>query len=217
MKRTKIILFVGILFFLFFFFTRCEEEETKTEDTLPIENSTEIIGTKNSYSNQKNRSGKYKETSTPAFSDRLTFTNKEGSKYTLKIEEGELLPDPQSNPILLINLFDINERASMAQIPYLTKLQETYGDRLTVLGIPTNQSMDEEELKAFISMHHINYFISYESNPEALSELFANLLEIDELTAPTTLLYHQGQADSVYEGAVPIEMITHDIVMISKE
>jgi len=211
------ILFVGILLFLFFFLTRCEEGKRKIEATPSIENSTETIDTQNSYSHQKNHSSQHQETSTPPFSDRLTFTNKEGSHYTLEIKEGELLLDPQSNPILLINLFDINERASMAQIPYLTKLQETYGERLTVLGIPTNQSMDKEELKAFIDMHHINYFISYESTPEALSKLFAHLLKIDEFTAPTTLLYHQGQADAVYEGAVPIEMITHDIVMISKE
>lgn len=221
MKRTKIALFIaliiGILFSFSSFFAGCEEKETKTGERLPIENSTQIIGTQNSDINQKNRYGKQKETSKAASPDRVTFTNREGLTYTLMIEEKKLLPDPQSNPVLLINLFDINERASMAQIPYLTKLQETYGDRLTVLGIPANQSMDEEELKAFISMHHINYFISYGSNPEALSDLFAELLEIDGLTAPTTLLYHQGQADSIYEGAVPIEMITHDIVMISKE
>jgi hypothetical protein len=218
-KRIKIALFIGILFSLSFFFARCGEKEKKSDASFPIENSTEIVGGQSTAATQKRSSmqGDKEVTRTPISSERLSFKKRDGSTYTLMIEEGKLLPAPKSKPILLINLFDTYEHASLAQIPYLTKLQETYGDRLTVLGIPTNQSLDEEELKAFISMHEIDYFISYDSDPETLDYLFERLLDIDGLTTPTTLLYHQGETDSVYEGAVPIEMITHDIVMINKE
>jgi hypothetical protein len=218
-KRIKIALFIGILLSLSFFFARCGGKEKKTDAAFPIENSTEIVGTQRKPVTAEKSSVRKEGASahTPVSSERLRFKKKDGSTYTLMIEGGKLLPDPQSKPILLINLFDTYEHASMAQIPYLSSLQETYGDRLTVLGIPTNQSLDEEELKAFISMQKIDYFVSYESNPETLGYLFERLLDIDGLTTPTTLLYHQGQADSVYEGAVPIEMITHDIVMINKE
>ncbi|MGC9351478.1 MAG: TlpA family protein disulfide reductase, partial [Sulfurovum sp.] len=137
--------------------------------------------------------------------------------YTLIMREGKLLPDLKSKPILLINLFDIHDHASAAQVPYLTKLQNKYGNRLTVLGIPTNQTMDEEELRTFIDRHQIDYFISYESSYETLINLFSELLKSDGLTTPTTLLYHQGETGPIYEGAVPVEMITHDILMITKE
>ena len=133
------------------------------------------------------------------------------------MQNGKLLPDPKSKPIVLINLFDINDHASVAQIPYLTKLRNEYGKHLTILGIPTNQSLDEEGLKTFISMHQIDYFISYESSLETIGDIFSEVLDSDNLTTPTTLIYHNGEADAIYEGAVPIEMITHDIVMINKE
>lgn len=219
MKRTKIVLSIGILLSLSFSFTGCGEKEKKTDTAIPIENSTEIVGTEGTPlpAEQSSARQKTKVAHTSVSSDRLRFKKRDGTTYTLMIKEGKLLPDPQSKPILLINLFDTYEHASLAQIPYLSSLQESYGDRLTVLGIPTNQSLDEEELKAFISMNKIDYFISYGSDPETLGDLFERLLDIEGLTTPTTLLYHRGETESLYEGAVPIEMITHDIIMINKE
>ncbi|MDM5272045.1 hypothetical protein PGH07_07625 [Sulfurovum sp. zt1-1] len=221
MKRTKNAIFIGILLCISFSFNGCEEKKTKTDTELPVENSTEIIGAPDTNITQKkmftSTSVKGKPAHKSTTSGSLLFQDRSGKKYTLTIQGGKLLPDTQSKPILLINFFDMNDHDSMAQIPYLTKLQDKYHDRLTVLGIPTNQSIDEENLKAFISMNQIDYFISYDSSHDTLINIFSELLDSDNLTTPTTLLYHKGETDSIYEGAVPIEMITHDILMINKD
>jgi hypothetical protein len=226
-KSTKHLLLIGILFSLPLFFTGCEEKTSDTTATLPVENSTEIIGGQDTEINQNSTTkASLMHSSTEekmlngqksAASDRFIFQKSDGTKFTLMIQGGKLLPDPHSKPVLLINLFDINERASTAQISHLNKLQDEYANRLTVLGIPTNQSMDEDALKAFINQHQIDYFISYENRDQTLIGLFSELLKSEGITTPTTLLYHNGESGRIYEGAVPIEMITHDILMINKE
>ena len=247
MKITKNTLCVGILLCISLSFNGCEDKQTDT--TLPVEDTTEIIGAQDIDKAIKQKkplaqtaiNGKMKKAKTSTASGRLLFVNRDGTKYRLIMQNGKLLPDPKSKPIVLINLFDINDHASVAQIPYLTKLRNEYGKHLTILGIPTNQSLDEEGLskfrarnigiiwlkvrglideeglKTFISMHQIDYFISYESSLETIGDIFSEVLDSDNLTTPTTLIYHNGEADAIYEGAVPIEMITHDIVMINKE
>ncbi|UFH59922.1 hypothetical protein [Sulfurovum mangrovi] len=221
MKRTKNLLLIGILFSLPLFFTGCEEKSSETAATLPVENSTEIVGGQDSYIKksltQSSTEEKMLNDQKSAASDHFIFQKSDGTKFTLMLQDGKLLPDPQSKPILLINLFDINERASIAQISYLNKLQDKYANRLTVLGIPTNQSMDEATLKAFINQQQVDYFISYENRDQRLIGLFSERLSSDGITTPTTLLYHNGESGRIYEGAVPIEMITHDILMINKE
>ena len=222
-KSTKNrLLLTGILFSLPLFFSGCEQKPKDTDATLLVENSTEIIGGQESDTVQddtpvteEKRSEQPVQSAAP--SEQLLFKKSNGATYTLIMQNGKLLPDPKSKPILLINLFDIDDHASAAQVPYLSKLQHKYGNRLTVLGISTNQTMDEEALRAFIDRHQIDYFISYEQNDPALINLFLDLLKSDGLTTPTTLLYHQGELGPIYEGAVPIEMITHDILMITKE
>ena len=223
MKITKNTLCVGILLCISLSFNGCEDKQTDT--TLPVEDTTEIISAQDIDKAIKQKkplaqtaiNGKMKKAKTSTASGRLLFVNRDGTKYRLIMQNGKLLPDPKSKPIVLINLFDINDHASVAQIPYLTKLRNEYGKHLTILGIPTNQSLDEEGLKKFISMHQIDYFISYESSLETIGDIFSEVLDSDNLTTPTTLIYHNGEADAIYEGAVPIEMITHDIVMINKE
>ena len=223
MKITKNTLCVGILLCISLSFNGCEDKQTDT--TLPVEDTTEIIGAQDIDKAIKQKkplaqtaiNGKMKKAKTSTASGRLLFVNRDGTKYRLIMQNGKLLPDPKSKPIVLINLFDINDHASVAQIPYLTKLRNEYGKHLTILGIPTNQSLDEEGLKTFISMHQIDYFISYESSLETIGDIFSEVLDSDNLTTPTTLIYHNGEADAIYEGAVPIEMITHDIIMINKE
>ncbi|MFT7879206.1 MAG: hypothetical protein ABXS91_02325 [Sulfurimonas sp.] len=223
MKNTKNrLLLTAILLSLPLFFSGCEKKSKDTDTTLPVANSTEIIGGQESDISQDDTSVTEGESAEEPVqqaepSDQLLFKKSNGATYTLIMQNGKLLPDPQSKPILLINLFDIHDHASAAQAPYLTKLQKEYSNRLTVLGIPTNQSMDEAELKAFINQHKIDYFVSYESGDPELINLFLERLKSDGLTTPTTLLYHQGETGPIYEGAVPIEMIRHDILMITKE
>lgn len=221
-KSTKNTLLIGILLSLSLSFSGCEKKSQDTDPELPVADSTEIVASQESNAVRSDTPAATRETSEqtvqePVPSNQLLFKKSNGATYTLMMQEGKLLPDPKSKPILLINLFDIHDHASAAQVPYLTKLQNDYGNRLTVLGIPTNQSMDEEELRAFINQNKIDYFISYERSDPTLINLFLELMKSDGLVTPTTLLYHQGETGPIYEGAVPIEMITHDILMITKE
>lgn len=219
------------------YMTGCEKKPDQNEEELLIEDTTEIVATsplnkkipaenvpealetsekKNEESREAEEPITQKSDPQPIPDAYYIFQNSDGAKYELAVDKKSISLQPNDKPILLINFFDIDEAASTAQIPYLLKLQKSYSDTLVILGIPTNIGLNDVTLREFVQKYQLDYYLCDTKKSDTLVRVFSDILGV-KLTAPTTLLYSNGALESVYEGAVPIEMITHDILSIDKE
>jgi hypothetical protein len=205
--------------------TGCENKSDKTDSELPIQNSTEVVtppkNTNTSLDLTKKDEVKAPKSQTIAkadLSNMLSIINLRGDRLGMEIQEGKLMMQPQDKPLVLINLFDINASDSVAQLPYLQRLQDKYSDRLLVISIPTNSPLNKEALNQLVQKMGLAYFISFGDDHQEIIQMLQDALQSDTLTTPTTLLYDkEGINQGYYEGLTPIEMITHDILRISKE
>jgi hypothetical protein len=223
-KRTHNTIFTAILMSMLISLVGCENKGDKTETELPIENSTEFVTPPQKAKpslelTKKNEVEAPKSLATvkPDISNLPTVINLRGDRLGMEIREGKLMMQPQDKPLVLINLFDINDTDSVAQLPYLQRLQDKYSDSLLVIGIPINSPLHKEALNQLVQKMELAYFISFGDDHQEIIRMLQDALQSDTLTTPTTLLYDkEGINQGYYEGLTPIEMITHDILRISK-
>ena len=80
-----------------------------------------------------------------------------------------------------------------------------------------NDVLYDNTLKEFISKNHANYFISNSKQNDAFfSKVIKELHLSEDVSLPLTVIYKDGDYYTHYEGAVPVEMIDHDIRQIIK-
>jgi len=114
--------------------------------------------------------------------------------------------------LILLNFFATWCPPCKSEIPYLADLQKKYDGTLFIAGILVNDTPDKKTLKAFIEEYGINYFISRAQDNNTLVKLAVKRLQLDEnFPIPLTILFKNGNYYSHYEGAVPVEMLEHDI------
>jgi len=184
-------------------FTGCENK--KSDES---EKTTEII----------------KQKATPEDVNRSTLqTNSEAKKfklsdidnktYTFYFDKKDILIENVSHKFLLLNFFSTWCPPCKGQIPYINDLNEKYKKDLFVAGILVNDDNKEyHELKEFSTQHNINYFISNAKQNDVFAiELLKDTSIAENFQLPLTILYKNGKYYAHYEGAVPIEMIEHDL------
>jgi hypothetical protein len=233
-KRTHNTIFTAILVSMLITLGGCENKSDKTDTELPVENSTEVVTPVQKAETPKTKKDdtslaltqkkeavkapKSQQSDKTDISKLLSVVNIRGDRLGMAIEAGKLSIHPQDKPLILINLFDINDSNSIGQLPYLQRLQDKYSDRLLVIGIPTNTPLRKEQLNQLVRKMELNYFISFGDDHQKIIQMLQDALQSDTLTTPTTLLYDkEGINQGYYEGLTPIEMITHDILRISKQ
>ena len=87
-----------------------------------------------------------------------------------------------------------------------------YKKNLFVTGILVNDTIEETALKAFTLKYHANYFISNSKQNDAFASKVVKELQLPEnFSIPLTVIYKDGNYYTHYEGAVPVEMIEHDL------
>lgn len=232
-KRTYNTIFTAILMSMLIAFGGCENKSDKTDSKLPIENTTEVItpvqpaapkmekdATSLALTKKKTEveASKVQKTAKDDISNMPSIINLRGDRLGLTVEAGKLLLKPHEKPLILINLFDMNDNDSLAQLPYLQRLHDKYGDRLIVIGLPVNDPLNKEQLNQLVQKMGLSYFVSFGDDHQKIIEMLQDALQSETLTMPTILLYDkEGINQGYYEGATPIEMITHDILEISKQ
>jgi len=135
-----------------------------------------------------------------------------GSNYSVSIENKHIKISTVNQKLILLNFFATWCPPCKGEIPYLADLQKKYKDRLFIAGILVNDSPDDKTLKAFTETYGINYFISNAKDNDAFVKLAVQKLQLDEnFPIPLTILFKNGNYYAHYEGAVPVEMLEHDI------
>ena len=201
MKKIIVLLFITILIC----FTGCEDKkcdiplEDNTTDT--IDKTCDIVDTNKS------------TLKTNIYAKKFKLNDIENKDHTFYFDKKNILIDGISQNFVLLNFFATWCPPCNGQIPYIADLEEKYKKDLFVTGILVNDNNKEyPELKGFSTEHHINYFISNSKENDIFAiELLKDLNIAENFQLPLTILYKNGKYYAHYEGAVPVEMIEHDI------
>jgi thiol-disulfide isomerase/thioredoxin len=190
----------------------CEE---KPKESLPYEHSVENMPKAPSSQNLTETN----ESSTPSSSTlypsggvHFSLGDQKGVVHSVSIEHDQLFFKKISQPVVILNFFSTWSLPCQGEAPYLSKLQKKYPEDIFVMGILLHPDEHLQELETFVSQYQADYFISSSSENDRFVQKILKRLHIEEIMpVPLTVIYHGGHYYRHYEGAVPIEMIEHDI------
>lgn len=202
---------ISILFLstLLFFFTGCEEKkESQTpakqnsKSPLTIDETNQSNATVHADKNESKIQEKYS----------FLVSDIADNKHVIQIENKSIEISGVSQKIILLNFFSTWCAPCKGQLPYLGDLQKKYEGELFIAGLLLNDNPDNAQLSTFLSKYKVNYFISNAVQNDALAALAIEKLQLDkDFSLPLTILFKEGHYYSHYEGAVPVEMLEHDI------
>ena len=200
MKNIKL-LFLSILLLSL---TGCEDK--KSESAL----KTVQKDTNTTQNNQPSKASKIAALRRKKVSFILSDIN--DTNHTISIENKHIDISAIKQEIIVLNFFATWCPPCKGEIPYLADLNKKYSDKVFMVGILSNDKPKVESLKRYMKQYGINYFVSVSKDNDALTKLAAERLQMDEnFPLPLTILFKNGAYYSHYEGAVPIEMLEHDI------
>ncbi len=210
-KRSQTALFP--LIFLLLLLTGCNKKE-KQENPFSY---TQEINDRNITEDQMKDVTKDQNRTDSQTNFLLSDTN--GRQLTLSIDENHhLLIDTNiSHSISIVNLFSPWSYPSKNQLPYLVDLQKKYPKDLQVIGIvlnPHDHAIDQINSLLRGTGGDLLFIATGKENNRFAKKVTKPLHLPDFIPVPLTIIYHNGIYFRHYEGAVPIEMIDHDIQTI---
>ncbi len=191
MKKINILFLTAVLLC----FTGCEDKKSDTT----VETATTEDANKRE---ETNESKKYT----------FTLSDLNESNYSVSIQNKHIEISTVKQELILLNFFATWCPPCKGEIPYLADLQKKYEGKLFIAGILVNDKPDRKALKTFTETYGVNYFISSAKDNDDLVKLEVQKLQLDEnFPIPLSILFKNGNYYSHYEGAVPVEMLEHDI------
>ena len=193
-------------------FTGCEDK--KQENTVEVNNTLASKEHNESLSdiNQTLDTKALKKQAELREEHRFVLSDLNDDNRSISIENKHIMIDKVKEKIILIHFFATWCPPCKGEIPYLVDLKKKYDNKLFIAGILVNDTTDEKSLKTFIDSYAINYYISNAEQNNDLVKHVAKRLELEEnFPIPLSILFKNGYYYSHYEGAVPVEMLEHDI------
>ena len=196
----------------------CKE---KTKDKLPYEQSVESLSPTIADHNttaEQNHTPSAESIFYSQGGKRFRLADHRGGVHEVAVEKDQLLFKDISQPVVILHFFSPWSLPCRGEAPYLTQLQKKYKDKLFIIGILLHPNEHLQELESFIKRYDATYFIATGSENEPFTRNILSTLHIPEiLPIPLTVIYQGGHYYRHYEGAVPIEMIEHNIKTILKQ
>ncbi len=153
----------------------------------------------------------------PAKDNRFMLTDHNGISHTVVMKKEKLLFPDITKPVVILHFFSTWSDPCQGEAPYLSDLQLKYKKKIAILGILLHPDNYLEELDTFVSKNKLAYFISSGGENDAFAKAISKRLSLpDMLPIPLTVIYHDGRYYKHYEGAVPVEMLVHDINTLLK-
>ena len=198
-----------LTFLLLWITTGCGNKQKK--ESIPEKKTNTNKHIKPEFNSSKKGESNYTQTATLPPNTHI-LTGIKGETYTITEEAGHFTIAPDTPPVILINLFSTWCPPCRGQIPYFEDLKKQFGPKLLIIGIVVNDDINDTALKQFDTIHHVRYLISNSPENRNITAPIIDALNLDaNFTLPLTILYHNGNYYTHYEGAIPIEMIAHDI------
>ncbi|MCD6653144.1 MAG: TlpA family protein disulfide reductase [Sulfurovum sp.] len=200
------LLFIVILFML----GGCDDKKNQNS-TIVTENTTQILQTdKNESFSKKNISfnGNVTQIVTHAFA----LSDLQQKSYKGTLNDKAIFLEGVNAPAVIFHFFATWCPPCAGEAPYLSDLQKKHPQELFIAGITVNDTPTQEILEKFIQENHADYYISTARENDALATEITEVLNLDSnFSLPLTVIYHNGKYLSHYEGAVPVEILEHDI------
>ena len=207
------------LMLLLFVFTGCEEK-TNDHNTIPVENTTQVLGEASQPTNQDDSFKifihKKSPSTTPknslSLKDTFTLTDTRDKHFSVTLANQHITIKENTKPIVLITFFASWCPPCLYEIPYLNDLQKKYQTHLFLAGVLVHDAMDRPTVKSFVAKHTIKYYVSNSTQNNDFASLTAKTLHLPHnFPIPLSIMYVNGEYFTHYEGIVPIEMIEYDI------
>jgi thiol-disulfide isomerase/thioredoxin len=206
------------LMLILFVFTGCEEK-TNNQQTIPVENTTEVVGeaAHKHIDDDRFKVPTHKKTiQTPenraSLSDTFTLTDTKNRRYTVHVSNQKVIFKENTKPITLISFFASWCPPCLYEIPYFNDLQKKYQTHLFLAGVLVHDPMDAPTVKSFLAKQAIKYYVSNSTQNNDFASLTAKTLHLPHnFPIPLTVMYVNGTYFTHYEGIVPIEMIEYDV------
>ncbi|HHO65317.1 MAG TPA: redoxin domain-containing protein, partial [Epsilonproteobacteria bacterium] len=151
----------------------------------------------------------------PSAGEMYALNSLTGEQKHVAIDGTRVVFKDISQPVVLVYFFTPWSLPCQGEIPYLSQLQKKYTNDLYVLGILLNPKKYTQDISSFIQNYHANFYISISDQNNPLAQKLFEPLNIPEsVPVPMMVIYRSGHYWRHYEGAVPIEMIEHDLKTI---
>jgi len=202
--KIKLLLLTIILLFS----VGCSDKKEKK--TIPSPEITACAGTKEINCSERNES-RISKTSTMLESTSILKGIK-NETHGVMVDGNRFVINDVKQPVVLVNFFSTWCPPCRGQLPYFEDLQKKYRKDLFITGILVNDDVNASKLEKFYETYHLDYFISNDIKNEYVTAKVVEALKLDEnFTLPLSVLYKNGEYFTHYEGAVPVEMVDHDI------
>jgi thiol-disulfide isomerase/thioredoxin len=192
-----------------------QEEKQEEKPSVKYTSQAEPIETPIQETLQPDRNQQERNNTTtlyPSSGDTFHLSDITEQNRTVSVEGEQLYFKDISQPVVIIHFFSPWSLPCKAQVPYLSDLQKKYHKELFILGILLNPKDHAGELSTFIQENHADYYISESKENNAFTRKILEQLHLpDIMPIPLTVIYRGGHYYRHYEGAVPVEMIEHDI------
>lgn len=207
MKKAYSLLSAVILFLI----TGCEDKKDQNS-TMEMENTTAIIRSDNNKSSQ-NEDGQLNEINFITHAEPYFFLLNDTHHVSYKgtMHDKTISLEGMSAPVVVFHFFATWCPPCVGEAPYLSDLQKKYAQEVFVAGVTVNDTPNEA-LEQFIEQNDADYYISIADENDRFAAKMAEVLNLEgNFSLPLTVIYYQGEYLVHYEGAVPIEILDHDI------
>jgi len=202
-----------ILLVISFFSQGCEK---KGENENPFEKMTQIEQndsiTRETLEQGKDRLEENTTTIYPATGKNFTLTDLTEQRHYISVNGTQLLFKDISQPVVVLYFFAPWSVPCKSEVPYLSELQKKYSKDVFVMGILINPEKYVAQIGTFVQEQHANFYIAAsQQNNRFTKEILSDLNLSENIPVPLTVIFHSGHYWRHYEGAIPIEMLEHDI------
>jgi len=177
--------------------------QSEKNHTLSGENTTQLSDTAAS-------SADMNISATEAYTFQLA--DQHGVQYDISVDHTHLLLNRETPAVVVLYFFSTWSLPCRGETPYLTKLKKKYAHDILVIGILLHPDEYLDTLDDFIKENNADFFISSSSDNDRFAAKVTETLDLSNvIPIPLTIMYHHGTYARHYEGAVPVEMLEHDI------
>jgi thiol-disulfide isomerase/thioredoxin len=201
---------------ILFLLTGCSDKPDEKFPSEPYTEEESNFSVPSQNTTQEQHSNTILQTGEESNGTSFALADHDGITHTVTIENDHKLQFKDISPaIVIVNIFSTWSLPCQGEAPYLSDLQKKYEKELFVMGVLLHPDDHLQELETFVQKNHVSYFVSSSSENDAFTKALLQPLHLpDTLPIPLTVIYKDGSYYRHYEGAVPIEMIEHDIKVL---
>jgi hypothetical protein len=142
----------------------------------------------------------------------FTLINMQEKTHKLTLSPKKLTFHDVDQPVIIIHIFKTFDTETSYLLKTLTALQKNKPEDLFVVSLQVGDTINTKSLQTFIKTHQLIHFISNDIENHHFQTILYESLSLSQKTAlPLTVIYSDGEYVIHYEGAMPREMLSHNI------